>query len=315
MSFRSAPSDKAVPLPFILILARWFRRRAGPEKFARIVNNSLALALPSMKPILERVLNRIASHCGKPLGPGQIDAIIAQKAALKAANVIFLAMESDEMEAEAKKARLELLPVLRRLLNQQKGVILAGPHFGDTALSLLALGLSGVPITVLFINAQPYRVGLARYGIQALDLGESAAACVAALSRNEVVLLYADLDFFPGGRTSDFFGAPMHPPHGPARLAQYTGAPLLPFYPIYERNRWRIACDAPIEPESKGQEELESLLLKSMERFISRHPDHWMMFRDPWDLKTIARENRRRLLLVRFYRKITAWWPGRQPAS
>lgn len=188
----------------------------------------------------------------------------------------------------------ELEPVLAAALRRGKGAILAAPHFGCMH-SLMAPGFRGRKLTLVVLQTVPTMFKEARLGeVTVIGVGAAALPCLRALARNELVALYADIEFFGGQRTLPFFGAPVRPPEGVARLALAAQAPIIPIYPVYEGGRDRIKADRMLEPSS-GKEELERELLASMERFIARYPDHWFVLRDIWDLE--ASDGRNRLLL------------------
>lgn len=296
-------------MPLFYRIFLWFKRRLGREKFQARIELAIRLTLSGNKPTLESVLRRVMARSGAPPSPEALKAALDGMVSIYAQTMACMAMDRPEAQERAQGVRLDLLPVLRRLQDKKRGVILAGPHFGNVNVGITALGLAGVPLHVVFISGAPYRQAGRQFGVKVFDLGQSAAACVAALARNEVVLLYTDLDFFPGNRTADFFGAPIRPPHGPARLSLYTGAPILPVYFIHEKQKARFVADEAIFPENKSVPELEAAILRSMERFIARHPDHWWLCKDIWDLEAVDRENRRRRNRLELYRKLSAWLP------
>ena len=112
---------------------------------------------------------------------------------------------------------------------------------------ILGLARAGLPVHVMISYVTPQlRTVEGAPGLRFTDFTTGAKHYLDALARNELVLLYTDMDFFPGGRTADFFGAPCHPPHGAARLAQAAGAPILPVYAVKEGARHRLCCDEAI---------------------------------------------------------------------
>lgn len=172
---------------------------------------------------------------------------------------------------------------LERLRAGGKGVILATPHFGDLFSAIYALGRLDAPVTVLMLGASWFgRRELPN--LRFVELSDGAAQCLATLKANGLVLLYDDLDLFPGGRTGTLFGAPVFAPHGPARLALASGAPILPVYALWSPRGTTLAADDALDPDGAGQDELEASLLDSMERTIGRQPEQWILPYDLWDL-------------------------------
>jgi phosphatidylinositol dimannoside acyltransferase len=268
----------------------------GAEGFARTIAKALRADASNLAR-LRSILTRIAAFEGKPPDPERLQALVEGTLAIYARHMVSLfTLDAAHAKAWAKRTEFVLRGDLQRALDRKRGVILAGPHFGNMAAAMAALSSEGVPLHALFVSAGPYR-WMADLGIKVIDLGDSAAACVRALNDNQVVLLFADIDFFPGGRTADFFGAPVRPPHGPARLALATGATILPFYPLETSGGRRLTCDREIRPEDLEQEAIENSLLRSMEARIAERPEHWVLMRDIWNLEEIDKSNQRQLAL------------------
>ena len=85
-----------------------------------------------------------------------------------------------------------------------------------------------------------------------------------------------------------FFSRPAHTPTGVARLAQTTGAPILPMA-IYmtERRRHMIRILPPIEANTAGNREEEvaritGLCSLAIEELIRFDPKQWVWFHKRW---------------------------------
>lgn len=242
-------------------------------------------------------LSRIRRFRQEPCSAKTLDRLCTELGDAYAASLLsFLSLcRPAAVPAIPKPISLELLPAVERLRRARKGVILASPHFGDLYCAMMALGHARLPLSVLLQGGDRFR-WLECYGLRFLELGEGAASCVAALERNELVWLFTDIDYFPGGALVDFFGAPIYPPHGPVRMALATGAPILPVYTVQRKDGLHLCADEPIPVEAGStKESLESLLLRSMERFIGAYPALWQTFEDIWELGAIKARNRRYL--------------------
>ena len=269
------------------------------------------LAIPSLHRVVEPNFRRVWAYGrGREATTEETTLFFSEMAALLAEErLAALELQRDPAHCPV-PADAELLPDIEALRRAGRGVLLVTPHFGDVKMLILGLAGCGVPLHVMVSYAGPSGRALeaVRPNLRFADFGSGAQYYLDVLARNEVVLLYTDMDFFPGGRTADFFGAPCHPPHGPARLALATGAPILPAYTVFERGRHHLRCDAPILPEGLSQEEIEGRILRSIETFISRHPAHWQMFHDPWDLKARALAARNQMRYIRFNLMMDDWW-------
>lgn len=288
------------PLEFLLydLLERLF----GPRRAAMVLEAGYQSRLAGLRPAIAANLGRILrSTEGAEPAPGRVDALLSEMAGHYTRSQISICISSRDPRAAAREVSVDLLPALKDLLAQGKGAILASPHFGDiNALMALPL-LTGIPLTVVLLYARPYDPAAGRpFGLKLITLGRSAAPCLAALRANEAVLLYSDLDFHPGGRRTRFFGGECVPPHGPARLALASGAPILPAYAVWRGGQRRLECDQPILITSESrQEAIEESLLRSMESYIGRYPAQWLMLRDYWDMEASKTRNRRQLRLIR----------------
>lgn len=260
----------------------------------------LALKAPGAASAIDANLERVLSFAGgRPPSPGEKARVAASLTELYARSQAVLMGPPELRKQTVLAADLSQLdPALDASLALGKGAILASPHFGCLH-ALVACGFRGRKVTLVVLYAEPSLIADTRFGeVRAVSVGAAAAPCLAALSRNEVVALYADAEYFAGERAADFFGAPWRPPHGAARLAVASGAPLIPAYPVFDGTRDRLLVDE-LLPAELGQEGLERALLTSMESFIARHPDHWFLLRDLWDLEASERWNRSQLRLVR----------------
>lgn len=106
-----------------------------------------------------------------------------------------------------------------------------------------------------------------------------------ALAADEVVLLQGDR-VMPGqkGRAVPILGGHMVLPTGPLRLAQASGAPIVPIFSIRQRDgRVRLFIERPIVVDEEqsfetGLETIRSIL----ENYLRRYPDQWLMIHKAW---------------------------------
>lgn len=284
---------------------RVLERLLGNEGAAAFLRDCCVrfLALPRVRRIVEGNVRRIWVHSrGREATEKEIADSLSEMARILAAERLTAIELQRDPALCAVPVELELLPRLEALRSEGHGVVLATPHFGDVKMLILGLARQGLPLHVMVNHAGPWlrTIEAVQPNLRFTDFSTGAQYYLDALRRNEVVLLYTDMDFFPGGRTAVFFGAPCHPPHGPARLALASGAPLLPAYSVFKDGRHRLMCAEPLPAIGSSQEELEKGLLLSMEHFISRHPPHWLIFHDPWDLEARVRAVRHQLRHIRF---------------
>lgn len=300
---------KTIDYYLYLFMERFFGK-AVAVSFIQIACRK-TLAVPRLRSVTDGNFRRIYryTHGREPTDEetASFRADMAQVMALQRINTYELQRVPGRGEAPVE---LKLLPVIEALRRRGRGVVLVSPHFGDFQLLFHGLARAGLPLHVMINLVRPImrEVTAAQPNLRFTDFSTGARYYLDALSRNELVLLFSDMDYFPGGRTLDFFGAPCNPPHGPARLALAAGAPLLPVYAVWRGQRHDLLCDAPIPTEGADQEEVEKSILRSMEKFIGRHPGHWLVYHDPWNLAACARQTRRQLRQLRLRRSAAELW-------
>ncbi|MBI5241212.1 MAG: lysophospholipid acyltransferase family protein [Elusimicrobia bacterium] len=294
-----------------LFLERFLGRAAA----ASVIGSTClkTLDIPRFRDVIERNFRRIHRHTHGREPTAQetasFRAEMAQAMARQRVGTYELLRDPGRGEVPV---TLKLLPAIEGLRRGGRGVVLVSPHFGDFQMLFHGLARAGLPLHAMVNLVRPAmrEVTAAQPNLRFTDFSTGAKYYLDALGRNELVLLLADMDFFPGGRTLDFFGAPCNPPHGPARLALAASAPVLPVYAVWRGRRHDLLCDAPIPTAGADQEEVEKSILRSMERFIGRHPGHWLIYHDPWDLPACARQTRRQLRQLRLSRWFDGLWGG-----
>lgn len=110
-----------------------------------------------------------------------------------------------------------------------------------------------------------------------------------ALSRGEVVVMQGDR-VMPGqkGQPARLCGEQTELPTGPVRLAQLTGAPMLPVFAVrINQNEIKLIIDKPIlvgsdgSPQVQQQQALQQLA-DVISRRIAAYPDQWLMLHRVW---------------------------------
>lgn len=111
-----------------------------------------------------------------------------------------------------------------------------------------------------------------------------------ALGRDEVVLMQGDR-VMPGQRgvATTFFGGRVEMPTGPVRLAQLTGAPIVPvFAPRTPSGGVLIAMGEPIVVGAANEgglspEEAQRRVTAAIEDCVRRYPDQWLVLYRVWE--------------------------------
>ena len=124
-------------------------------------------------------------------------------------------------------------------------------------------------------------------GLSFLHVGDHPMASLPLLRhlrRGDVVAI--QIDRMPPsmrGRDVRLFGRPARVPEGPLRLAQMTGAPIVPMFSArLGFRRYLTEAMAPIYvPRQVGEDALNAMAQRMadvMEDFLRRHPTHWFHF-------------------------------------
>ncbi|MBI5210324.1 MAG: lysophospholipid acyltransferase family protein [Elusimicrobia bacterium] len=289
-------------------------RLLGEEAAQRLVGTVVRanLAAPRYRAALASNLRRVVGFStGREPAPQEISALISELTDLHVRYFTEYYVLARTLAPDPSKSEPLLLPALEGLLKKGKGVILASPHFGNIISTWVALDCRGIPVTVVGNAVQGYGWSAqASRNIRLVGLGDGAVEGLAALRANGTLFLNTDVDYFPDGRTTPFFGAPFHPPQGVARMALAAGAPILPVYPVCQGGKDLILNDDPIVVDESPtrpcatQEAIEERLVRSMEKFIGKHPSHWFFFHDAWDLERSDRLFRSQLHAIWLKRRM-----------
>lgn len=177
-----------------------------------------------------------------------------------------------------------------------RGVVVAIPHSGNwdaagvwCVATLRRMGQEPVFTTVaerlrpesLFQRFMTYRRAL---GFEVVPADGSAyRALLRRLRDGGVVALLADRDLGGSGIEVAFFGERARLPNGPARLAAFTGAVLLPAFPHFTPDGWGLVFGTPIPvPDSAAVPKVTQDLADAFARLIVRAPTDWHMMQPVW---------------------------------
>jgi KDO2-lipid IV(A) lauroyltransferase len=258
---------------------------------ARVLGQTLSLAMPSRRRQVERNLRRATA--------GQLDGLALRKAVAETfGSYGRYWLELFRLPDEA-KGQLEIDIVgfehVTDGLGQEHGVILALPHVGGWDFAGAWLAAQGIPITVVAEPVEPpelfeWFAGVRKaLGMTVVQLGpEAGRAVLQALRRNEVVCLLCDRDLVGDGIEVDFFGERTTLPAGPATLSLRTGAPLLPTAVYFEAGGGHHAVVMPpvaVQREGRLRDDATRVtqdLAHRFEELIRAAPEQWHLLQPNW---------------------------------
>ena len=127
-----------------------------------------------------------------------------------------------------------------------------------------------------------------RLGVRIIYQDESPREAMEHLKSGGILGILPDQDIKGlSGIFVDFFGRPAWTPVGPAWLSMRTGAPLVPFFWVWDRGKYRGIVHEPLPIPNSGNRQLDIERLTSawsriLEEEIRRRPDQWAWFHRRW---------------------------------
>ncbi len=183
---------------------------------------------------------------------------------------------------------------MERAIAEGKGVILVTAHTAGWELALpLLREHKGLPVVMVM---QPERDGGARElhdrarratGLEVAHVGDDPFASLPLLHRlRDGAALALQLDRVPAGMRAlpvAMFGGAAQIPEGPLRLAQLSGAPIVPIFCTRRGYRsYTVEMFEPVHvprrPAPGVMEETAQKLADAMGAFVARHPTQWFHF-------------------------------------
>ncbi len=174
-----------------------------------------------------------------------------------------------------------------------RGVVAALPHSGNWDLAGAWACASGMPLTTVAERLRPetlyddfvaYRASLGMEILPLTGAGSSFRALIDRVRAGRFVPLLADRDLSSGGVAVPLLGESASLPVGPARLAQITGAPLLPITCDYggpegRDGRMHLRMHEPVPPAAgrAGAVAMTAAVAAVFSTAIAAHPADWHM--------------------------------------
>ncbi len=261
------------------------------EPAARVIGQTMALAMPGRRRQVERNLRRASG--------GALHGLALRKAVagtfgsygrywlelFRLPDDVRGTLEIDMKGFEHITAGLE----------RGGGVILALPHVGGWDFGGAWLAMQGLPPTVVVEPVEPpelfewFAEVRRALGMTVVQLGPDAGkAVLQALRNNEVVCLLCDRDLVGDGIAVEFFGERTTLPAGPATLALRTGAPLLPaavYFGPQGGHHARVMPPVPAQREGRLRDDVARVtqdLAHRFEELIRAAPEQWHLLQPNW---------------------------------
>jgi Kdo2-lipid IVA lauroyltransferase/acyltransferase len=199
------------------------------------------------------------------------------------------------------RSRFVGLESLTTRLGPRQGVVLVTGHCGNWEWMNLALGASGVPMSVAAREVYDPRLdGVAqrlrgRFGGETILRGDGAGQrLVQALHRGRVVGLLIDQDIDAPGAFVEFFGNAAWTPTGAATLALRTGTPVVAGFASRQEDGAMlielklVACPERTRHADEAAAQLTADLTAAIESQIRAHPEQWVWMHRRWKRRPSA---------------------------
>lgn len=187
---------------------------------------------------------------------------------------------------------IEGLEQLDKALDNGKGIILLISHTGSFLMVLPALGFKGYRVNqiarppVIFMKAHNLAHKIKEREYAALPVNfirsdKSLKTAINAIKKNEIVVIAFDGREGTKWVPVNFFGRNAYFSPGPVRIANITGAAILPAFIVRQRdNSHKLIIEKPVELE-KNENEADFISVnlqrfaKIFEEHITQYPDHY----------------------------------------
>ena len=261
------------------------------EPAARVIGQTLSLAMPGRRRQVERNLRRASG--------GALQGLALRKAVAETfGSYGRYWLELFRLPDEARgplEIDMQGFEHVTAGLQRGSGVVLALPHVGGWDFGGAWLATQGLAPTVVVEPVEPpelfeWFAGVRRaLGMTVVQLGPDAGrAVLQALRSNEVVCLLCDRDLVGDGIEVEFFGERTTLPAGPATLALRTGAPLLPaavYFGPQGGHHAMVMPPVPAQREGRLRDDVARVtqdLAHRFEELIRAAPEQWHLLQPNW---------------------------------
>lgn len=267
---------KIIPLPIFRVLKGCLILIGRPllAKKKKTALKNLHMAFKGEKP--DEEINKIADACFDNFGRGMID-------------LIYFLDKQDEIH---NRVRLLGQENLDKVLEQGKGAIMVGAHFGNFILMYLRMVDAGYKTNVIMKRTRDaafekyiseFRDERGIKTIYDLPARQCVQKCIKALRSNEVLFILLDQNYGSDGRVFvDFFGRPAATAAGPVVFSNRTESPILPIFMSSDEGELmnKLEIGSPIElQEGASDEEFiaknVAKITKVLETKIREMPHEW----------------------------------------
>jgi Kdo2-lipid IVA lauroyltransferase/acyltransferase len=268
---------------FVVATLEW-----SPLPIANALSRLYARLLDLLIPRLRRVAHRNIAIAGIAADPSNLtDGVYRSVARLLVGIARFPGINRNNVADWIRYDGLEHFTEAKR---RGKGVLFATAHFGNWELSAFAHGLMTEPMHVVvrpLDNPFIDRLVESRRrlsGNQIIEKKDAARAIFRALARNEAVGVLIDQNVgLDEGVFIPFFGIPACVGTAFARIANRTGAAVIPGYAIWSEQEKRYILRFEPIVDMTGDEVKDTATIHArLEAAIRGNPDQWLWIHRRW---------------------------------
>jgi lauroyl/myristoyl acyltransferase len=272
--------------------------RLMPTRLAYGLGNLFArLASRNPKtPMYQAIRANQAVVRGIPYDDPRLDNVVSEVLAMNARSLGDFFKAIAEGEEGVRKRCVFDEPINSKIVewsNDDRGVIVIGPHLLGFDMFILYLGILKLPILVIsypdpkgsYVAQNMLRM---RFGMDMKPSSvESLRISMKHLHEGKVIMTGVDRPGL-GGEPLEFFGRQVILPVGHARLAVKTNARVVVGIPYMDESGLYHGMAAEVfDPPNSGDEkrdaqELAQRILKVFEIYIRKRPERWLMFFPVW---------------------------------
>jgi len=187
--------------------------------------------------------------------------------------------------------------VLRGLVRQGRGFLLASAHVGNWEMGAAAIRAVGLPAAVVgqpeldpAVHAMRLSIR-ARLGVESIDIGSTIGTALrvrSAVEAGRVVALAVDRAYAEDEIVVPFFGRPTPFLRSPALLARFCRCPILPcFFLRNADGTYRGVLAPPLDPDPRLSPDEDAARImgavaRSVEEVVRAEPAQWFNFYRFW---------------------------------
>jgi KDO2-lipid IV(A) lauroyltransferase len=276
--------------------------QALPYAWSFFLSRSVILLILAVMPKRRRLIAEQVRLSFPDLSPSEQAAIVNNSVAnLAKGMTVFARIPSMSWEKMKSMVEIEGFEHIEEAFKQKKGMITFTAHYGCWELMAIyvthlypeiAMVVRPLDNPLLDILVSKIR-GSGGGGV--IDSRKVLKEGIRLLRSNGILGVLIDQNFYKGGVFVNFFGRPAATNTLVPILARRTGCAVLPMHNVWDGDKIRIICEAPV-PLSQNPDPATAIgedtlkLTSYVERWIREDPGQWFWLHNRWKRQTLPDE-------------------------